>query len=295
MPSRTEMTFAQWPASSLPIPQVAILHFDPLGDGVYRVDEMRHVPRMVDVPEELYLREFMDLETSNEEQVVGFLRQFGFFGIGVDDVGTAEGYRLLRRIEPAIAPHLTPDETMEQRSVLHIDEVRLHILTLRDVIRAWQVFVGARSIDSFAAESRLRTTRYMLSESQLRFYGRDQHDAAMDLLETCLNNGLRPFSAHVDLIPADTSTHVRPRFRCDLYAAMCLQLFNHMLARSGYHVCRNESCGRLFVHQRGRSKTQHRSKGVEFCSPPCAWAQLQRERRRKGATKRQEGSDDATH
>ena len=38
-----------------------------------------------------------------------------------------------------------------------------------------------------------------------------------------------------------------------LYSFCCLELFNHIAENAAYQRCANETCGRLFVRQRGRS------------------------------------------
>ncbi len=305
MPNRTEMTFAQWPASPLQVPRfVQACELEPLGNGVY--DPKPFPSRYAEVPDELYLREFMALDIDDEEQIVGFLQQHGFFGRGVQDLASRwdspQADRLLARIEPLVRPHLSESDTMNARNVFHIDEVRAHVTSLRDAIRGWQVFMAARSVESFVAEAEAEETKEWLVEEERiaspadvhpRFAAIGPYGVAMELLEMWLNGGLGDISAQVRFVPTGDSARFDPAPECDLYGAMCRQLFNDMLRRAQYHVCRNEPCGRLFVHQRGRSKSQHRTTGVQFCSPSCAWAQLQRERRRKGAAKRQEGSHDA--
>jgi hypothetical protein len=69
-----------------------------------------------------------------------------------------------------------------------------------------------------------------------------------------------------------------------------LQLVNDLAEEVPYLRCANESCGRLFVRQRGR--TEHggnRMRGVMYCSNTCARAQYQRERRRRDRAARNGG------
>jgi hypothetical protein len=70
--------------------------------------------------------------------------------------------------------------------------------------------------------------------------------------------------------------------RPDLFEALCLQLHQLVVADLPVRTCANETCGRAFVRQRGTAEYgQYRTKGVQYCSRPCAKAQMQRAYRRR--------------
>jgi hypothetical protein len=70
--------------------------------------------------------------------------------------------------------------------------------------------------------------------------------------------------------------------RPDLFEALCLQLHQLVVADLPVRECANEACRRAFTRQRGTAEYgQYRTKGVLYCSAPCAKAQAQREYRRR--------------
>jgi hypothetical protein len=71
-----------------------------------------------------------------------------------------------------------------------------------------------------------------------------------------------------------------------IYAVCGLELADHMLAGHHYRVCANESCGRLFSIQEGRSRYGgHRTDTVKFHTQSCKAAQSAREYRRRKAAR----------
>ncbi len=72
-----------------------------------------------------------------------------------------------------------------------------------------------------------------------------------------------------------------------LYGVCLLELAQHILEGREYRNCANETCGRVFSIQEGRSlRGRHRTDIVKYCSRTCALAQAQREHRRRQAIQR---------
>ena len=110
---------------------------------------------------------------------------------------------------------------------------------------------------------------------------------AVARLQRTLNACLAEFQVHIDV---EGLGEAEPAREPTLYAAMGLQLADHIARRVGYKRCKNEKCGRLFVRQRGESPTgRYHQEGVKYCSKECASRQTQREYRRNQAKRR--GSD----
>ncbi len=98
-----------------------------------------------------------------------------------------------------------------------------------------------------------------------------------------INAGLARFAVRVD--PAGGQATAAQHFSA--YEAACLLIANDLAEHAPYRRCANETCRRIFSRQRGRAEYgQHRSTGVTFCTPGCARAQSQRERRRKARDER---------
>jgi hypothetical protein len=90
---------------------------------------------------------------------------------------------------------------------------------------------------------------------------------------------LRDFHVRVELEALDQPL---PPDETSLYRAAMLQLVNDLAANETIHYCANETCGRPFVRQLGRSTYGgHRRSGTLYCTSRCARAQYQREKRRR--------------
>jgi len=97
---------------------------------------------------------------------------------------------------------------------------------------------------------------------------------------------LRDFHVRVELESIDRP---EPPDETSLYTAAMLQLVNDLAANETVHRCANETCGRPFVRQLGRSTYGgHRRSGTLYCTSTCARAQYQREKRRRDRAAREE-------
>jgi len=71
------------------------------------------------------------------------------------------------------------------------------------------------------------------------------------------------------------------------YTAACVLIFNDLVEGGPYLTCGDETCGRIFRRQLGRSGgTYNRTEGVAYCTPQHARNQSPRERRRRARAQR---------
>jgi hypothetical protein len=100
---------------------------------------------------------------------------------------------------------------------------------------------------------------------------------------------LRDFHVRVELESIDRP---EPPDETSLYSAAMLQLVNDLAANETVRTCANETCGRPYVRQLGRSTYGgHRREGTRYCTSTCARAQYQREKRRRDRAAGRKGSD----
>lgn len=232
------------------------------------------VDRMVNLPSELYLREVMELDLQSEQRILAFVAEYGP-PFSLHDPGGD------------LAPWLTdPDEPLwlddvprvifglSKRSWLSypLGLVRLHIWSIRNAARLWQLQTGQLTLEQ------LQTVWEPPAPAP------QSADEATQFLADILNGGLKPFHARLEIFRVGQDEHTWTIDSPGLYSALCLQLFNNVAEEAVYITCHNETCGRLFVRQRGRAKQgKYHTTGVKYCSDYCARAQGQREIRRRKA------------
>lgn len=255
-------------------------------------------------PEELYLRELMELDLADSDAILEFTRRYGRLDGDQWELLGARRWRWrgtppeIERINELLSTHAVPKGDFG--GVSHLEVFRVHVRLLRDAVRLWteatmtgSVREALRRWESFAPppqDSPARREGVGLRADDDNGYARRQ---AAEFLVEFLTPALAPY---------------HPRFELDfgggfwqrgvpgprLHSAMALQLYNHIAEGARYRRCANENCKRIFVRQRDRAQQgRYRTEGsLKYCSRKCAWAAGQRawrdkQRMRKEALKLQ--------
>jgi hypothetical protein len=236
---------------------------------------------MVDVPPEVYLREFRDTPAGD-----------------LDALAALCSLGLIRTLNTAAAYRDLPLWTSEQWHGALADISRLlpeDAHWYGDEAERHEVWKGQHGFPVHPAEVAIRVRCVQRATDHLIAYrnGEPVQQAWRDC-----ENEYEAWHRFTDITGAALEEfHVRVEVPTEqqpieeftiggvyttLYSIAMLQLVNDLAEEVPYLRCANETCGRLFVRQRGRTTYGgNRMRGVMYCSNTCARAQYQREKRRR--------------
>jgi hypothetical protein len=337
----SEFPMTVWPGTVLPVPPILVPQVRRVSSDV---DESNAVELLVfgtaqgaweevsvvTVPPELYLHEFMDLDTSDQGAVLAFCQQYG--PVGAQDradlppdvrlTGLSNKRCVLPRLWDFVHDHIAgrgiiltqASEQFDSSELRSLQQARLsreqtidfeyaqeeggdpyafaQLNQIWAAHRASQVAVYQDCLHNLVSLWRYFAEGWSREELQSHWRGSEwDFDLFVKVPEHALrhglNNALSPF--HVRLEDPQEPPSLS-QIDLNIYQAMCLQLANHIAEHATYHRCANETCGRLFVRQRGGSEIartrgaehgQYHTSGVLYCSPQCARAQAARMVRRR--------------
>jgi hypothetical protein len=238
----------------------------------------------VEIPADFSIREVLVPDAENQEQVFGFMREWGplcRFGLDcLDSLPVSEREHLrehfmghLLRTDARDTDH---PRWLREGFAVSLPAAGWHLMTLQ---------AAARHVIAHLDDDEEAVCAAWTAWGTAWGYERNPetvHDAWL-VWQSYNTAALRPFQAHVRL--EDDDPHVeRVLPTPTTYELAQLQLAEIVTGQSGpLPRCANERCGLPFVRHRGRSKYDgtHHSTGVRYCSHRCAKAQSERDRRRR--------------
>jgi len=242
---------------------------------------------------ETYLR-LASVDLKDEQQILAFANSYGLLDArraGMDphpdlayygfvlEPGSKERIAAMEQERDELEARLAAADQLGSLGSLHetLTEFRFAASAIKDLVTAWRVVSGqipqgdAQWVSEVWEDG--RTSGPRLNSDPWEPGGPQR------LLSGYLSDAMSVFTPTISF---EASMPAEPGESPPLYCVLCLELFNHILDNAAYRTCANETCGRLFVRQQGRSEHgQHRASGVLYCSHSCARAQANRAYRRR--------------
>lgn len=256
-----------------------------------------------ELTDEFYLRHFLPLDTSDAMAVADFCAQYG-------PVGLPDHSDLPRNVQwPPVAPLPSPwnvaedaddpADSLEQYGVLpealpcfvervqRISGVAVYQGVLRNLTLLWWYVSGAA--DDAQIEQEWAPVWHPTTG------GKDSRwtpDRAVAVLGRTLSPALTPF--HVQIGPPSHNSPFGRGRPVNVYAAMCLQLANHIAGAAPYQQC--AECGKLFVRKQDPRYRmgQRRAAGSRFCTATCENRYHQRRHRQRQRERRHQKTGEET-
>jgi hypothetical protein len=272
----------------VPVPRVGAIR-EVKRDGWWLlpvVDRFGPLGGLVEVPDELYLRQFRDTPADDLDALIELCK----LGL-IRPLSTAEPYGDLpirtdeqwERLLADVGQGLWPGQWRWYGKEAERHEVWERHRGTTLPVHAAEVALRVRAMQ--------RTTNHLLAYLAGESVAPAWRDCAND--DQAWSNfirwtgaALRDFHVRIDVEvigqpprPEDLQLH---EVYTSTYSAGMLQLVNDLATGETVRTCANERCRHSFVRQLGRSAYGgHRKRSVLYCSNTCARAQYQREKRRR--------------
>lgn len=237
-------------------------------------------PWEIDAPEQVYLwnangqanrRPLDNVDLTDPDSLLGVVRHVGGFGPVMRDV--SEWYEIpLRQFATSVGLP-APAQLGKAGTGLHIAEVGYRLALLDRLGRVARAY---------------RRGDYIAPEWASPGTAEDPEARAWEGWLYHMNAALRRW--HVRAIVSGLSGEpYAEEAPPTLLEVGALQIMNDLAREADFHVCANETCGRMFSGQLGGGEAFSRRTGVRYCSVSCKNAQLQREHRRRAKARKEGG------